>query len=152
MIENEIGHADEHVLFDVGIKLAVYFSQNIRRGRILRRLTAQDTAANRHDERRRHAFARNIGNRHAEPFLVHFDVIEIIAAHLARGHIDAADLEAVHRRRFCRQQDALNVARDLKVVIQPLLFVRLRVDDRVVEREGRLFGNRFEDDKVALRK
>ena len=150
VIKNEIGHADEHVLFDVGIKLAVHLFQNIRRRWILRCLTAQNAAANRHDKRRRHALAGNIGNRHAEPFLVHFDVIEIIAAHLARGHIDAADLEAVHRRRFCRQQYALNVARDLEVVIESLLFVRLRIDNRVIEREGRLFGNRFEDDKVAL--
>ncbi len=105
VIENEIDHADEHVFFDVGIKLPVHFLQNIRRRRILRCLTAQDAAANRHDERRRHAFARNIGNRHAEPFVVHFDVIEIIAAHLVRWNVDAVDLKSANGRRFGREQE-----------------------------------------------
>ena len=63
-----------------------------------------------------------------------------------------ADLEAVDRRRFARKKDALDVARDLQVVIEPLLFVRFRIDDRVVEREGRLLGDRFEDDEIARRK
>ena len=54
-------------------------------------------------------------------------------------------------RRLRRQQDALNVARDLQIVIEPLLFIRFRVDDRVVEREGRLLGDRFEDDEIARR-
>ena len=48
-----------------------------------------------------------------------------------------------------RKKDALNVARDLQVVIEPFLFVRLRIDDRVVKRESRLLGDRFEDDKIA---
>ena len=37
-----------------------------------------------------------------------------------------------------------------KIVIEPLLFVRFRVDDRVVKREGRLLGDRFENDEIAL--
>src|SRR4030095_10269724 len=32
MIQNEVGHTDEHVFLDIRIKLAVYFSQNIGRG------------------------------------------------------------------------------------------------------------------------
>ena len=63
-----------------------------------------------------------------------------------------ADLESFNGRRFCRQHDALNFARDLQVVIEPLLFVRLGVDDSVVERKGRLLCDRFENDKIALRK
>ena len=38
-----------------------------------------------------------------------------------------------------------------QVVIEALLLVRLRIDDRVVKREGRLLGDRFEDDEIALR-
>ena len=34
-------------------------------------------------------------------------------------------------------------------MIKPLLFIRLRVNDRVVKREGRLLGDRFENDKIT---
>jgi hypothetical protein len=49
MIQNEVGHTDEHVFLDIRVKLAVYFSQNIGRGGIPQRLGAQHTSANRHD-------------------------------------------------------------------------------------------------------
>src|SRR5439155_714273 len=35
--------------------------------------------------------------------------------------------------------------------IESLLFVRLRINNRVVKRECRLLGDRFEDDKIVLR-
>ena len=87
-----------------------------------------------------------------KPILVHFDVIEIIAAHLARRNIDPAISKPLNGRRFCRKQNALNVARDFEIVIEPLLFVRLGVNDRVVKREGGLLGDRFENDEIALGK
>ena len=45
-----------------------------------------------------HAFSGDVGDRHAEPLVIHLDVIEIIAAHLAGGNVDAADLEAMNGR------------------------------------------------------
>ena len=39
-----------------------------------------------------------------------------------------------------------------EVVVEPFLFVRFRINDRVVERESGLLGDRFEDDKIARRK
>src|SRR5262245_24563973 len=80
------------------------------------------------------------------------DVIKIIAAYLASWHINPADLEPIDGRRFRWEQDALNVSRDFEVVIEPFFFVRHRVNDRVVERKGRLFGDRLKNDKVSLRK
>src|SRR5262245_22272043 len=80
------------------------------------------------------------------------DIIEIIAAYLARWHINPADLESIDGGRFGWQQNALNVSRDFKVVIQPLFFVRHRVNDRVVKRKGRLLGNGLKNDKISLRK
>src|ERR1043166_3539452 len=80
------------------------------------------------------------------------DVIEIIAAYLASWHIKPADFEAINGRRFRREQDALNVSRDFEIMIQPFLFVRHRINDRVVESKGRLLGDRFENDKISLRK
>ena len=69
---------------------------------------------------------------------------------MARGNVDSADLESLDDRRFARQQDALNVARDLEIVIEALFLIRFRVNDGVVEREGRLLGDRFEDNEIAL--
>ena len=152
LIENEVGHADKHVLLDIRVKLPVYFLQDVRRGRIPYRLTTQNAAANRHDERRGNAFAGNIGDGNSKPFVIDMDVIEIIAAHLAGWHIDAANLKSVDGWRFGRKQNTLNITRDLKIVVQPLLFVRHRIDDGVIERKGRLLGDRFKNHKVALRK
>ena len=45
----------------------------------------------------------------------------------------------------------MDVARDRQVVIESLLFVRLRINNRIVKRECRLLGDRFEDDKIVLR-
>src|SRR4029077_17036554 len=87
MIENEISHADKHVLLDVGIKLPIYFLENIGRRRIPYRLTAQNTPADGHDERRGDALTGNIRDGDAQTFVVHFDVIKIIAANLARRHV-----------------------------------------------------------------
>ena len=40
------------------------------------------------------------------------EVIEIIAADVARGNVDPADLKSRDNRRFTWQEDALDVARD----------------------------------------
>ena len=65
VVQNEIGHADEHVFPDIGIKLAVHFSQDIRRGRIASRFSAQHAPTNRHDQGRRDALARDVSDCHA---------------------------------------------------------------------------------------
>src|SRR5437773_4391331 len=152
LIENEVGHADKHVLLDIRVKLPVYFLQDVRRGRIPYRLTTQNAAANRHDERRGNAFAGNIGDGNSKPFVIDMDVIEIIAAHLAGWHIEAADLKSVNGWRFCWKQNTLNITGDLKIVVESLLFVRHRVDDGVIQCESGLLGDRLENDKIALRK
>src|SRR5690242_15937746 len=113
MIENEVGHAYKHVLLDIGVELAVDLAQNVGRRRVLRRLAPQDTAANGHDERGRDAFARDIRDGDAEPFVIDFDVVEIIATDLPGRDIHSADLEAVDARRFRGQQDALDITRNL---------------------------------------
>ena len=124
MVENRVSHADEHVFLDVGIELAVHLLQHVGRRRITGRLAAQHAPADRHDDRRRHAFAGNVRDRDAEPGVVHLEVIEVIAADMARGNIDAADFKSRDDRRFARQQDALDVARDLEIVIEPFFFIR----------------------------
>src|SRR5205807_8326281 len=151
MIEQEISHADKQVFLNVGIKLSIYFLENISRRWISNGLAAQDTATNRHDQRSRHAFAGNVCDGNAEPFVVEFDVIKVIAANLARWDVHPANFKSVHLRRFRRKKDALNVARDFQIVIEPLLFVRLGINDGVVKRERRLLGYRFENDKIVLR-
>ena len=80
------------------------------------RFRSQDAAADRHDERGGHAFARDIGNDDAEPVVVHFDVVEIVAADLTRRDVDAGDIEAVDRWWLGRKKDALDVAGDLQVM------------------------------------
>src|SRR4029077_14383917 len=152
MIQDQVRHADEHVFFNVWIKLPVYFSQHIRRRRVPCRLCTQHAAANRHDQRCRDAFAGNVCDCNAKSLLIDMDVIEIITAYLAGWHINAANLEPIDGRRFRWEQDALNVSRDFEVVIQPFLFVRHGVNDRVIERKGRLLGDGFKNDKISLRK
>src|SRR5437773_11757038 len=152
LIENEVGHADKHVLLDIRVKLPVYFLQDVRRGRIPCRLGAQYAAANRHDQRCRNAFTGNVGNCNTKPVFINMNIIEIIATYLARRHIDAADLKSVNGRRFCWKQNSLNVPRNLEVMIESLFFICHRVDDSVVEGKGGLLRNRFENDEIALRK
>ena len=152
MIKYEIRHTDKHVFLNVGIKLPVYFSQNIGRRRIPRRLSTQNAAANRHDQRCRNAFARNVGDCNAKPFVIDMNVIKIIAAHLAGGHVNAADLKPLNGRRFRRKQNPLNIPCNLEIVIESLLFIRHRVNDGVVKGKGGLFGNRFKNNEIALRK
>ena len=103
VIQNQVGHADEHVFLDIGIKLPVNLSQDVGRGRISSSLSSQDAAANRHNKRRGHTFARNIRNCHAKPLFIDLDVIEIIATYLASRHTNAADLKSINGRRFRRQ-------------------------------------------------
>src|SRR3954454_7317593 len=136
VIENDVGHADKHVLLDVWIKLSVYFLQDISRGRTAHRLTPQHASADRHDNRRRDAFTRHVRNRDAETRFVDLDVVEVIAAHLPRRNVETADFKTFYNRRFSWKQDPLNVARDFEIVVEPLLLVRFRVNDRIVEREG----------------
>src|SRR5204863_7543479 len=94
----------------------------------------------------------NICDCHAQPLVIYANIIEIVAAYLAGWHIDAADLKSINRRRFRREQNSLNVPGDLQVMIQTLLFVSHGVNDRVVERKGRLLGKGFKNDEVPLRK
>jgi hypothetical protein len=136
MVENDVGHANEHVLLDIGIELAIDLPQNLG-GRLAEaRFRSQDAAADRHDERGGHALARDIGDDDAEPVVVHPDVVEIVAADLACRDVNAGDIKAVDRRRLRGKKDALDVARDLQVVVEPFLLVRFRIDDSVVEGEG----------------
>ena len=152
MIQNEIGHANKHVFLNVGIKLPVYLSQYICRRWVSRCLSTQHAAANRHDKRGGNAFTRNIRDRYAEPFVIDADVVEVIAAHLTRRHIDPANLKPVYGRCFGWKQNTLNISCDFKVVIEPLFFVRHRVDNGVVKSKSGLFGDRFKNDEIGLRK
>src|SRR3954452_21883767 len=135
VIENHVSHADEHVLLDVRIKLAIHFLQNISGRRIARGLAAEDAATNRHDDRCRDALAGNIRYGHAELALVDFEVIEVVAADVARWNVDPADFKAWEDWRFAREQDSLDVPRDLEVMVEPLLLVRFGINDRVVKGE-----------------
>src|SRR5262249_47864086 len=150
MIENQIGHADEHVFFDIGIKLAVHFLENISRRGISDCLTAQDASANRHDQRSGNALARNIRDSDSEPFVIDFNVIKIIATDLTCRHIYPANLKSIYIRCLCGKQNSLNIARNFEVMIESLLFVGLGINDRVVERKGGLLGDRFENKEVVL--
>ena len=131
--------------------MPVHLSQNIGWGRIPRRLSPQNAPADRHDKRCGNAFSGNIGDRDSESFVINMNVIEIITAHLAGRHVDAANLKSVDSRRFSRKQNTLNVTRDLEIMVEPLLFVGHRIDDGVIESKSRLFGDGFKHDEIALR-
>ena len=89
MVENDVGHADEHVLLDVGIELAIDLPQDLG-GRLAEARFARRTL-------RQIAMMSEAGTPlpetsaidDAEPVVVHFDVVEIIAADLARRNVDA---------------------------------------------------------------
>src|SRR5881398_3802721 len=120
MIENQISHANKHVFLDVGIELSVHLSQDIRWRRVASRFRAQDAATDRYDKRCGDAFTGHVCNRYTEPFFIDLNVIEIIAAHLAGGHIKAADLKSIDGRRFRWKQDPLNIPRDFQIVVESL--------------------------------
>ena len=80
------------------------------------------------------------------------DVIEIIAAHLAGRHINAADLKPVDGWRFGWEQNPLNVPCNFEIVIEPFFFVRHGVNDGVVESKSRLLCDGLKNDEIALRK
>src|SRR5207245_1593866 len=101
-----------------------------------------------HNQRRRHTFPGNVCDCDAKSLLIDMDVIKIIAAYLPGWHVDAADLKSINGRRLGWEQDTLNVARDFEVMIEPLLFIRHRINDRVVERKGGLFGDGFKDNEI----
>src|SRR5205823_11532346 len=82
---------------------------------------------------------------------VHPDVIKVIAADLPGRNVDPGNFESGNGRRFFRKQNPLNIARDFQVVIEPLFFIRLGVNDGVVEGEGGLLRDRFEDNKITRR-
>ena len=82
---------------------------------------------------------------------VHPNVVKVIAADLPRRNVETGNFETGNGRRFFRKQNSLNVARDFEIVIEPLFFIRFGVNDGVVEGEGGLLGDRFEDDKITRR-
>src|SRR5881392_1769751 len=53
---------------------------------------------------------------------------------------------------FRRKQNPLNIPCNLEIVIESLLFIRHRVNYGVVKGKGGLFGNRFKNNEIALRK
>ena len=65
-------------------------------------LTAQDAAANGHNERCWNTFARDIGDGDTEAFVVDLNIIKVISADLASGHVKSANLKSVNGRRFGR--------------------------------------------------
>ena len=70
---------------------------------------------------------------------------------MARRNIDPADLVAGHIRRGRRQQNALNLVGDLKILVNPLFLSRFRENKSVIERKRGLFGNALEDFKGTRR-
>src|SRR4029077_15631578 len=124
VIKDEIRDTDKHVFLNVGIKLPVYLSQYISWGRVPRRLSTQNATTDRHDQRCRNAFARNVSDDNATPFVADMNVIKISAAHVACGDVNASDVKTLKGRRFRRKQKPLNIPCNLEIMIESLLFIR----------------------------
>ena len=86
-VQNDIGHADEHVLFHVGIELPVHPPQNFGGRELAGSLTPQGTPTHRHDERGGDTLSRDIRNRDAEVVVIHGKVIKVVPTEGACGEI-----------------------------------------------------------------
>src|SRR5262245_50641095 len=80
------------------------------------------------------------------------DLMVIIAADLSSQDIKLSNLKTIKNGWFRRKKNELHVSSEFEIVIQPLLFVGHRINDRVIEREGRLLGDGFKNDEISLRK
>ena len=85
--------------------------EDLGRAQLTQVLAAQGGAKRRHEKRRGHALARDVGDRQRRRGRPRGQVVEVVAAHLARGQAQAGQLEPRDRRRPRGQQPLLDLAR-----------------------------------------
>ena len=134
-IEDAVGHADEHVLADVGEELAVDGCECGGGRGFFAGDRAQGAAAHCHEESGWDALARDIGDGDAEAVCAEFEVVVIVAADDAGGEVGAADAETGEHRVFLGEEHALDFAGVLQLVFHRAFLVGLAVDARVADRE-----------------
>ena len=149
LIENVKGHADEHVLADVGKELAVHRRENFGRRREALRDGAQRAATHRHQQTRRHSLARHIGNCDAMLVVAEIEVIVIIATDNTRRYIDPADPVAGDHRFLLWQENPLNLACIAQLNVHLPFLLGIPVQLRGADGKGRLFGRGTENREIV---
>src|SRR5205823_6258020 len=94
-----------------------------------------------HEERGARALARHVAERDDEATVVAEYEVVVVAADLVRGEADALKLEARDGGRRGRQEALLNLARQLQLALEALLFEALCEEPRVLDADG---GDRAE--------
>jgi hypothetical protein len=98
-------------------------------------LGAQRRAEGRHQQRRGHALAGDVGHDQAEPVGVERHVVVVVAADRVRWQVHGGDVVAREARRPSGQEPSLHVARDAQLVLEPLLLQHLAVEQGLLDRE-----------------
>ena len=147
-VENDIKHADKHVLLDVGVELAVDAAEGLGGGAATGRGAAHHGAAHAGDEGGGDAFARDVGDDDAPAVLVNPEVVEVVAADVVRRDVEAADFVAGDVGRACGEEDALDIAGRLDVAVEALFLAGFEVDGLAEQGEGGLAGDGFEHGEV----
>src|SRR5215510_16123881 len=80
-----------------------------------------------HQERRRHAFARHIGDHDSDLIVVDSYPVIVIAGYFLSRKIVGADIKAVELWIASRQQFELHLTRDFQLGLKPLFLDELLV-------------------------
>ena len=135
-VHDDIGHADEHILFHVGIKLPVDGAQHGCRRKTPGCLTPEGATAHGHDEGGGNALPRDIRDHYAKMILINRQVIKIVTTESFGRKVQATDLESLQIWCPGGKKDLLNLTSNLEIVIQGELLSRRKMDGLVEKGEG----------------
>ena len=149
-VERQIDPGDEDVVLLALEHRLVDARDGARRRRLGQRRHAQVARDARHQERRRHALARDVADEDADALVIEPEQIVEVAADRIGRPILGDELDPLHRRQLPRQERLLDLLGEQQILLQPLLLERLGVHARVLQRHRRLRRQPGQQIEVAL--
>ena len=134
-VDDDVAHADELADSDLAADHVVGGGEEVGRLRMLAGERAEDELGHRHVGRGVDAVPGDVSEHDGEPAVVEREEVVDIAAdlHARRGLVQLADLQSLDDRPGAWQERTLHRVRELLLLL---------VQTGVVDREGRLGGNR----------
>ena len=134
-IEDRIEDRDEHSLLHVLRHEIVHSGHDLGGGVIAARFHPERGPYHRHDERSRHALARNVRHDDPERIVVDLHEVVVIPADLLCGLVVARDIVAADLGNALRQEGVLDLLGDLHLFLEAFLL------DDVLLRRAELRGD-----------